>query len=280
MRDGMQQGVQSLQTALDKVVEFLVAYGFEVVGALIVLFLGHLLSRWAARVTLGCLARKRVDQILARFAAGAIRGLILGFAVIVALGKFGVTIAPIIAGVGALIFGGTFALQGVLSNMAGGFSLLVFRPFVVGDTITVTEVSGVVEEVRLGCTILTNEDGEKITVPNKQIVGEILRNSFGHRVVEAAVGISYGDDPERAIAAVKEALRRFPEVATTPAPIIGIREFGDSAITIGLRYWVPTKQYFQVSYAVNLAIHKSLKAAGITIPFPQREVRIQPPSAS
>ncbi len=274
MQDEMQKGVQTFQTAIDKVIEFFVTYSFEVLGALIVLLLGYMLSRWAARVTLGCLERKRVDQIMARFAAGAVRGLILGFAIIVALGKFGVTIAPIVAGIGALIFGGTFALQGVLSNMAGGFSLLIFRPFVVGDTITVTEVSGVVEEVKLGCTILTNEDGEKITIPNRHIVGEVLRNSFGHQVVEAAVGISYGDDPERAIAAVKAALQQVAEVGKTPPPIVGIREFGDSAITIGLRYWVPTKQYVQVSYAVNLAIHKALKAAGITIPFPQRDVRI------
>lgn len=211
MQHEVQKGVEFLQTILEKVIEFAVNYGFEVLGALVVLFLGYKASQWAANVTLKFLEKRRVDLTVARFTAGAVKGLILGFAMIVALGKFGITIAPIIAAFGAIAFGGTFAIQGVLSNMGAGVSLLLFRPFKVGDTIEVAGVSGVVEEVTLGCTIITNEDGEKITVPNRRIVGEVLRNSFGYKVVESVVGISYGDDPERAVEVIQKTLRRFTE---------------------------------------------------------------------
>ena len=274
MDGGVQGGSGIVQTVIDKVVAFLVTYSFDVIGALLILFLGFKVAQWVSRMVLRFLERKRFDATLARFAAGTIKGLIVGFAVIVSLGKFGITIAPIIAAVSAVAFGGTFALQGTLSNFAAGLSLLVTRPFVVGNTITVAGVSGVVEAVTLGCTVLSNEDGEKITIPNKHIVGEVLRNSFEYQVAESVIGISYADDPERAIAAIRGAIEGTSEIAKAPAPSIGIQEFGESSITIGLRYWVPTRRYFHVSYATNLAIYKAIKAARITIPFPQREVRM------
>ncbi len=274
MREDIEKGVVMVQTVIDKVAEFLVTYSFDVLGALLVLFVGHKVSQWASRWLLRMLERKKFDATLGRFAAGMIKGLILGFAIIVALGKFGITIAPIVAAISALAFGSTFALQGTLSNFGAGISLLIFRPFVVGNTITVVGVSGVVESVTLSCTVLSNEDGEKITIPNKHIVGEVLTNSYENKVVESVVGISYGDDPERAIAAILRALSESADVVKTPAPQVGIQAFGESSVNIGLRYWVPTCRYFNVSYATNLAIWKAIKAVGVTIPFPQREVRM------
>lgn len=274
MQDDIQQGVALAQSILEKVIAFFVNYSFEVIGAFVVLFLGWKASQWAARVLLRFLEAKRVDPILARFSAGAVKGSILGFAILVALGKFGITIAPIVAGLSALAFGSSFAIQGPLSNFGAGLSILMGRPFVVGNTITVAGASGVVEEVKLAYTTLSTEDGEKITIPNKHIVGEVLRNSFEYRVVESVIGISYADDPARAVDVIKTAVQRIPEIAKTPAPLIGIHAFGDSSINLGVRYWVPTRQYFQVSYAANLAVFNALKAANITIPFPQREVRM------
>jgi len=270
----VQRSVEMLQTVVNKAAELLISYGFEVLGALVVLFLGFKLSRWAANLSLQFLKRKGVDVTVARFVGGAVRGLILGFALIVALGKFGITIAPIIAAVGAIAFGGTFALQGTLANMGSGLSLLFFRPFAVGDTITVAGVSGVVEEVKLGATIVTNEDGERITVPNRHIVGQVVRNSFTYRRAEVVVGISYADDPERAIEVFKTTLEQTADVAKTPAPIVGIREFGESSINIGLRYWVPTTRYLQVASAINVARYEERKHAVVTIPCAQRDVHV------
>ena len=274
MSQDVQDGLAMLHTTLEKIVEFLVNYSFQIIGALLVLVIGYKVSLWTARITLKFLEKRHVDLTMARFASGTIRGLVLGFAVIVALGKFGITIAPIIAAIGAVAFGGTMAIQGVLSNLGSGLSLLLFRPFTVGNTITVAGVNGVVEEVKLGCTVLTNEDGERITVPNRHIVGEVLRNSFEYRIVELTVGIHYADDPARAVTVIHEAIRQTPEVATAPAPLVGLKEFGDSALLMGVRYWVPTTRYYHVSFAVNLAIFQALQAAKITIPFPQREVRL------
>ena len=197
------------------------------------------------------------------------------FVAIIALGKFGITIAPFIAAIGAIVFGVSLAVQGPLSNFGAGIAIILGRPFVVGNTITVLDVSGVVEEVRLGATLLSTEDGEIITIPNKQILGEILHNSFANKVVESKIGISYGDDPDQAIEVIKSMLGTVPEVTQEPSPQVGIDNFADSAIEIGYRYWVPTQQYFQIRYAVNRAVYNGLMTAGINIPYPKLELTVQ-----
>lgn len=175
---------------------------------------------------------------------------------------------------GALAFGASFAIQGPLSNYGAGLSIILSRPFVVGNTINVAGVSGIVQEVKLACTILKDEDGVRITIPNKEIVGQILQNSQANKIVEGSVGVSYGDDPVKAIQTVLQAIESFPEVCKGPAPQVGIVEFGDSSVNVGYRYWIPTAKYFQLMVAINLAIYKGIQQGGLTIPFPQREVRM------
>ena len=211
---------------------------------------------------------------LSKFLAGCTKLAILAFAILIALGKFGITIAPFIAMLGAGAFGVSMALQGPLSNYGAGLSIIWGHPFVVGDTIVVTGQSGIVQEVTLSSTILTDEDGVKITIPNKQIVGEIIHNSFKYKIVENRIGVSYSDDPEMAIQVIQKTIAGFSEVAETPKPQVGLQEFGDSSLNIGCRYWIPTAKYFQTLCAINLAIHKALAKANLTMPFPQREVRI------
>jgi len=192
----------------------------------------------------------------------------------VALSKFGITIAPILAALAAGAFGASFAIQGPLSNYGAGLVIIVSRPFVVGDTITVVGVSGVVEAITLGATTLTNLDGVRITIPNKHIVGETLHNSKELHLVEGTVGISYRSNLEEGIGIIRSILDGFQEVLKTPAPLVGIKGFGDSSITIDYRYWVPTKKYFGLRNQVNLALFTRLAEARIEIPFPQREVHI------
>lgn len=268
------QEIETVQKVVDVVTEFLIKYSFQIVGALIILVIGLKISGWLSRIVLRFCEKRKIDITLSRFFASSTKLLVMVFVIIVAIGKFGISIAPFIAALGALAFGGSFAIQGPLSNYGAGLTLILTRPFVVGNTITVQGVSGVVEEIRLAATILTTEDGEELTIPNKHIVGEILRNSFENKIIETSVGISYRDDPEKAIALLQGVLGNFSEICQDPAPQVGIEAFADSAINIGLRYWVPTKKYYHVMYQVNLAIHGALAEAGITIPFPQQDVHL------
>jgi len=270
----MRDEITAIQKLINTLIEFSVNYSFQVVGALIVLFLGWLIAKWVAKLLMALLEKRKLDVTFSRFVASIVKLIIISFAVIIALGKFGITIAPFIAALGAMVFGATYAIQGPLSNYGAGIAIILGRPFVIGDTVTVTGVSGVVEQVTLSTTTLVTEDNVKITIPNKHIVGEIIQNSGPNRVVESVIGISYGDDPEKAIRIIKQVLGRFEEVTTNPSCQVGVQAFADSSVNIEFRYWVPTKKYFQVSHAVSLAVYKAITEAGVVIPFPQREVRM------
>ena len=271
---GMQEEIQAAERIIDVIINFFVNYSFQVIGAVIVLVAGLFVARSVASFLLRLLERKEFDITLSKFIAGLTKVTILVFAIIIALGKFGITVTPFVAALAAVAFGASFAIQGPLANYGAGLVIILSRPFVVGNTIRVKSVSGVVEEVKLGATILTDEDGVKITIPNKHIVGEILHNSEEWRIVEEVVGISYDSNPEEAIRITKKTLEDVEEVFKEPVPQVGIQKFGDSSIDIGYRYWVRSKRYFATLYKVNRAIYKNFTEGNVQIPFPQRDVHI------
>lgn len=275
----MKEKMDAIQTLFSVVTEFVVKYGFQVIGALIILCVGIVVARKMSAMIITVCKKHNLDETLSVFFGNVTKILVLIFVAIVTLGKFGISIAPFVAAIGAAALGASFAIQGPLSNYGAGLAIILTRPFVIGDTLAVAGVSGVVSQINLAYTFLTNEDEERITIPNNQIMGQVLRNSFNHKVVEATIGIAYHDDPEQAAEIIMETLKQFYQIASDPPPQVGVQEFGDSSINLGLRYWVPTKQYFQTAYAVNLAVYRALKTANITIPFPQRDVHLAPPSA-
>jgi small conductance mechanosensitive channel len=270
----MEQELETIQKIYDVAAEFIINYSFQILGAIIILVIGAKIASWLGRLVSRFCEKKNVDVTLSRFFGNMVKVVTLAFVVIIAINKFGISIAPFIAALGAIAFGSSFAIAGPISNYGAGLAIIMSRPFVIGNTIDINGVSGVVDEIRLAATILSTEDGEIITIPNKHIVGEILTNSFANKVVEGTVGIAYSDDPEEAIRVVREALSSTEDVCSEPLPQVGIEAFGESSIDLGLRYWVPTKRYFQTLYRANLAVHLALQEAGITIPFPQRDVRI------
>lgn len=270
----MEHEISTMQKIYDKIAEYLVTYGLQALVGLIVLFIGLKIAGWVSKLVTGLCEKKHLDITLTKFLAMVAKSVVIALAALIAMDKFGITISPIIASISALVFGASFAIQAPLSNYAAGLSIILSRPFAVGNTISVKGYSGVVEDIQIPCTILTTVDGERITIPNKDIVGEIIVNSKENKMTQIVVGVSYGDDPQKAIKLIEATLKRFSQIVPEPPPHVGIREFGDSAINIGVRYWAPTRQYVQVLYDVNLAIFRALKEAGLTIPYPQRDLHI------
>ncbi|MBA3004726.1 MAG: mechanosensitive ion channel family protein [Desulfurivibrio sp.] len=268
----MDQQFEALHTIATRATAFLVDYSFQVVGAIIILIGGFLLGSWVSTAVTKLCEKRGVDVTLGHFLSSLAKIVVITFAVIIALSKFGITIAPFIAAIGAAAFGATYALQGPLSNYGAGLAIILGRTFLVGDTITVAGVFGVVNAITLAHTTLLTEDGVRITVPNKHIVGEILHNSGEFRIVESSVGISYTADPAKAIGVITQALAIFPQLQNGPAPQIGIENFQDSSVAIGYRYWAPTQRYIETMHGVNLAVYQALGQAGISIPFPQRVI--------
>jgi len=223
------------------------------------------IANWIARLLLRAQERRNVDPTLGQFIASAVRLLLIGLAIVIALGNLGISITPLIAAIGGLAVGASLALQGPISNYGAGLIIILTRVFRVGDTITVKGNSGVVQSITLGATILAAEDGERIIIPNRQIAGEIHRNSFANRIIEGRIGVAYGEDLDTAVAIVRDTIAAFEGILSEPVPQVGIEAFGDFTIQLGYRVWVPSVRYFDVLYRLNLALHGALKRAGIHI---------------
>lgn len=261
----MTQEMESVQRLLDALIEFSVAYGFQIFGAVLILLIGLKLAGWVGGKTQALCEAKGLDITLSGFIGNVVRLLVIAVVIIITLGNFGITIAPFIALAGAMAFGATFAIQGPLANYGAGLVIILTRPFVVGDTITVRGASGVVELITLSNTVLRGEDGEKITVPNKQVVGEIIVNSDESRIVETSLCIDLKTDPDAAIEVIRSALLDSLGEAPAATAQIGIHDFSYGGVVLGIRYWAESRKYFETRYSVNAAIYRALAKAGIKL---------------
>ncbi|HIJ78318.1 MAG: mechanosensitive ion channel [Desulfobulbaceae bacterium] len=270
----MEKEIQQAQAVYQQVIEFFVNYSFQVIGALVILALGIVVAKKVSAAVYKLCEGKKLDVTLSHFIAATVKIIIIAMVAIIALGKVGISVTPFVAAIGALSLGAGLAVQGLLSNYGAGLNIILARPFVVGDTIRVQGVIGQVKEVHLAYTLLADEDEVAITIPNKHIVGEIIHNSHAETLAEETVGIAYDSDPAKAIAVISQALARTDKVSSIRKPLVGIQDFGDSSINIGIRFWAPTSHYYETRYRANAAIFEALQAANITIPFPQREVRL------
>ena len=261
----MEEQFQTVTRLIDLAVEFGVAYGLQLLGALVILLIGLKVSKWTGLRVVRLCELRNLDITLSRFFGNMTKFLIVVIVVIITLSNFGIDIAPLVALAGASAFGLSFALVGPLSNYGAGMVIIMTRPFVVGDTIEVRGVSGVTEEVTLSTTTLIGEDDERIIIPNRQIVGEVLVNSDAHRIVGSQLVIESQNDPEAAIAAIQDALSDFEGLAEGAVPQVGIHDFNFGGIVIGLRYWVPSSRYYQTRYAMNQTALAALKAKGISL---------------
>lgn len=272
MTEELNKEIENMQNLYNIVVEFFVNYSFQILGAIIITFLGVYVARKVANVVENFLAKKDIDITLSKFISATVKVIIIAGTAVIALGKIGIAITPFVAAIGAMSLGAGLALQGLLSNFGAGVSIIATRPFIVGNTIRVQGVTGLVKEIKLAYTILETEDKEEITIPNKHIIGEILVNSFEYTIVETIVGIDYNDDPKKAISLIDNILSSYSELSNEQKAQVGIKEFGDFSINLELRYWALTQQYNEIQYKINMDIYESFAKNNINIPFPTHNI--------
>jgi small conductance mechanosensitive channel len=255
-------------------VDLLVRFGPKVLAALLVLAIGIVVSRWATRWLAKGLQRIELEppvrQLLTRIASVVI---VLLF-VIMALQNLGVELLPLIAGLGIAGAGIALAMQGVLSNVAAGLTIIFTKPFRVSEYISVAGVEGRVVGISLFNTTLDHVDRSRVVIPNRKIVGEILHNYGQIRQVDVAVGVAYGTDLDAALATVDEVLKANARVLKDPAPVIQTSRLGDSSIEIAIKPWVGVPDFGAATGEINKAVVESFQRKSIVIPFPQREVRL------
>ena len=256
------------------IIEFFSNYSFQLVGALLIFLLGYAVASKVAKAVLHLCEKQKLDVTLSRFLASTTKMLVMIMVSIIALSKIGISVTPFIAAIGAISLGAGLALQGLLANYAAGFNIIIIRPFVVGDTIEVQGVTGIVKEVQLAFTILEDENCAEITIPNKHIVGEVVLNSRKDTLLKLSVGISYQDNPIEVVQLVERTLAKLDIYTDEVRMQVGIDGFADSAITIGIRLWIPTTNLYAAKYSAYKAIYLAFEQEKITIPFPQQDIHL------
>src|SRR5262247_1135753 len=181
-------------SAKDLTMDLAIRYGFQVVGALVILGIGLLLARWVGNVTDGWLQKRALEPPARRLMVRGVRIVVMVFALVVALDKFGFQIAPLVAGIGVAGLGIGIAMQGVLSNLVAGLTIIFTKPFKVGEHIDVAGVHGDVSTIALFATTLLHPDRSRIVIPNRKIVGEILHNFGNMRQLEVVLTVPHSSD--------------------------------------------------------------------------------------
>jgi len=231
--------------------------------------LANFVRRGASRV-------KGVSQLLINFLSSFTKQLAMVVGFIVGLAALEIDITPLIAAVGAAGFVVAFALQGTLSNFASGLLILAYRPFDVGDVIEAGGVSGTVDSVSLFSTHIRTFDNKLMIVPNNDIWGGTITNATASttRRVDLVFGIGYADDIIQAQNVLAKAVENHPLVLKEPAANIRVNELADSSVNLICRPWTKTENYWTVYWDLMHTVKQEFDNAGVSIPFPQRDVHI------
>ena len=200
-------------SAKDLTLDLAIRYGFQVLGALVILAVGLLLARWVGNLIDSWLQKRALEPPARKLMVRVVRVVVMVFTLVVALDKFGFQIAPLVAGIGVAGLGIGIALQGVLSNVVAGLSIIFTKPFRVGEYIQVVGVHGQVSTHRAVLDHLLHFDRSRVVIPNRKIVGEILHNYGTIRQLDLRVDVAFATDLERALGAARGAVEADPRVA-------------------------------------------------------------------
>ena len=254
----------------------LVDWGFKVLGALAVLALGWVVARALKGSVHRGLGRSPVDATLVPFFAGITYFGVLLFTILAALSVVGVPVTSFIAVVGAAGLAIALAFQGTLSNLAAGVMLLTFRPVSQGHYVEIGGTSGTVKEVGVFFTTLATPDNVRIIVPNSQIFGSTIKNYSANetRRIDLVVGVGYDDDLNLAIETIREVLAEEERLLDEPEPVVAVSEMADSSVNLVVRPWVNAPDYWATRWDLTKALKERIEAAGLSIPYPQRDVHL------
>ena len=243
-----------------------------------ILIAARWLARMARRVTERALkhSEQSVSQLLREMLISMAGTVVFVLGVLVALSQVGVSVTPMIAGLGVVGFIVGFALQDTLSNFAAGAMILAYRPFDTGDFISAADVEGTVKKMNLVNTTVVTIDNRVLIIPNSKIWGGVILNFTGQhlRRTDVIYSVSYSDDLDHVQKVLEDLIAGDERFLTTPEPIVRVKQFSDSSIDFLVRAYVKTEEFWETVWALNKAVKQRFDAEGITIPFPQRDVHM------
>jgi len=260
--------------AKDIVIDLAIRYGFQVLGALVILAAGAILGRWLGGVLDQRLRARAMEPPMRLLIVRVLYIVVMLFSVVVALDKFGFQIAPLVAGIGVAGLGIGIALQGVLSNVVAGLTIIFTKPFRVGEYIELVGVSGDVVAIELFSTTLVHPDQSRIIIPNRKIVGEILHNFGTMRQLHLAVVVPHGVNLTTVLQAVQDVAAANPRVLKDPSALVGVAQVEMAGVRVGVHPWVSVRDVVPAEAELYKALVERFRTDGVGVPLPRQEVRL------
>ena len=265
-----------MQESSPEQVPLVTLMAINAVKAVIILFVGWIVAGWVGGLVRKTCDRSKIDLTLAKFFAKCAKWAVLLLVVLAVLGIFGISTASFAAVIAAMGLAVGLALQGTLGNFAAGVMLLIFRPFKVGDVVSVAGHTGKIDEIELFTTTMDTPDNRRLILPNGAVFGSSMEVITHHdrRRVDVAVGVDYSADLDRTRTVLLNTATGVEGRLTDVEAVVVLAGLGASSVDWSVRVWAPTPDFFAVKERLTEAIKKALDEAGIGIPFPQMDVHV------
>ena len=254
---------------------------FKLLLLVIIILISRKLANVVQKLVEAGLDRSQVDlsQLLRNMVISAARKTVQVLGILIALSQIGISLGPVLAGLGVAGFVIGFALQDTLSNFASGLMILIYRPFDMGDAVEAGGVAGTVSNMSLVSTTILTFDNQTMVVPNNKIWGDVIKNVTSQRTrrVDLVFGISYDDDIAKAERVLKDIVESDARVLKHPEPTIKLNELADSSVNYIVRPWVKTSDYWGVYWDLTREVKLRFDKEQISIPYPQQDLHIDSP---
>jgi len=270
------QTVDQIKTA---VIEMAIQFGPKLLVAIAIIIAGVYVGRWIGQFVDTNIKKFNLDLPVRQLLVRIVKLFVLALFIIMALQNLGVQLLPLIAGLGVAGVGIALAMQGVLSNIVAGLSIIFTKPFTVGEYISIAGEEGQVDNITVFTTVLSHADQSQVVIPNRKIVGEILHNYGKIRQLDIVVGVAYDTDLDMALAAVDEILQANPRILKLPAAVIKVSVLASYSVSIAVKPWVNVPDYGPAVGEINKAIIETFRTKGIVIPLSQHDIRTEQGSA-
>ena len=268
--------MQDLDKYISDIVDMAVAYAPKLAGAIITLIIGLWVIKVIVNSTAKIMEKRDLNPSLRPFLRSLLKFMLQALLIVTVISMVGVQMTSFVAILGAAGLAVGLALQGSLSNFAGGVMILIFKPFKVGDYIEGGGHAGSVFEIQIFHTHLRTPDNVRIIIPNGALSNSSIKNYSAEttRRVDWTFGIAYGDDVNKAYGVIKNIITSDERIKAEPEPFLAVSELADSSVNIVTRVWVDSPDYWGVKFDVQKKVYEEFPSNGLNIPFPQMDVHV------
>lgn len=265
-----------MQLSTTIIIQFITTFGIRIVTALLILIVGLQTAKWVKMSICKLMTKAGVDSTLTNFTGNLTYVAFIAFIVIAVLERVGVATSSFLAVLGAAGLAIGLALQGSLTNFASGVLIVIFRPFSLGDLVVIADTQGFIQDISFLTTTIRKPDNQLVIIPNSEIyAGKIVNISSNEEIrVDLMFGVGYESDIDQTKRILLEIAQADPRVLAEPEPMVELVELADSSLNFVMRVWINSEDYLSINFGLMEKVKKRLDAAGISIPFPQRDIHL------